>query len=1134
MKGKSLLKCVLLVLIGITFFYSTCVAIIYVCIDPGHGDNKHGSEGQHFHSLEKNANLKVGLALRDSLNTLGYPDSTVRVIMTRTGDTNPSFQQRAACAMGDNPDSARASQFIIIHHNGDTSDVTNYIMSYVCTYVDQIPGDTTERDISINLVDRVQAKMVDILGYKEASQRLKDSCWYVLEYTSMISAYPEVSFMTCRKIDSLFHYDTTYARKEAGSIYRGWRAYMGDDPIIVVRNHFDGGYVLVDSISRESPFHGAWMNGESHRIGAYNQTGYGADGYYRWYEFCRWQDQISQQERNIYVGNDDEVYTAYFSWDNSGSHPYYIIVQSPNGDESYGMGQIMPICWYADPGIIDPDGNCNGTFLDIYLSRNGGQNYDEIIQSDWPTSGNAYGCYEYWHVTGPPSGQCKIKILAHDDICNNDYDVSNYNFAILCAPQPNSPSNLIATNYGCDARISLYWQDNSTTEDGFNIYRDGQLTGSVGANVTTFTQTGLHPGQSYSYYVKAQRQGCESAPTNTVSSVPGLLTPTAPTNLQVVNVGPCEFRATWQDNSSNEDGFVIKNGTFLHARVDPNITSYQGYYFPEAEWKQTGDFYVYAYTDDPGSGCKSYSNHVNLDPPGGLMLWPTDIQFHGSDCYWYITWHKRDNYDRCQVKIKYTDYTTTTGCDEQYNFWYTQLSSPDSFRFLPSVGDHCYQAQVRGGKWVDCGSYGDMKWSEYPPPTYWVRIICNNPPWGCPYLFVPDGEKYVGENTILAPAEMSTERDLDINDYYLIRQSLTPIDSLYKLRIAEFESEHSFFDQVKLLAVDHDLSTKAAVSAKGEVFVYNPTDYFEPISCSDRNGVNKDSLLQLEPEDKVFLSGSGSLTLNFGSIPSDTGSLIMLAPCCGSPKFPKAITKIASGAEPTQQIGLLVETEGNGVWQKVDSLPPRMEQQEVLVNLSDHTSPERALKIKLSWDERGYTFSKVRCLRAQRFNQPVSLPLISAYHSSAGEVKQKLTSNDNDYAEVLPGQNIDLSFSYQPVEPNKVRDLVFECNGYYFTENTAPDSSSDTSEISQNYPNPFNPQTQIKFTVIKTAPVNLAIYNILGQKVATLMDETLPVGKHVVIWNGEDDSGQKVASGIYFYRLQVGEFNEVRKMILMK
>jgi FlgD Ig-like domain len=86
-----------------------------------------------------------------------------------------------------------------------------------------------------------------------------------------------------------------------------------------------------------------------------------------------------------------------------------------------------------------------------------------------------------------------------------------------------------------------------------------------------------------------------------------------------------------------------------------------------------------------------------------------------------------------------------------------------------------------------------------------------------------------------------------------------------------------------------------------------------------------------------------------------------------------------------------------------------------------------------------------------------------------------------------------------------------------------------------NYPNPFNPSTTISFSLSQTSSVvNLVIYNLKGQKVNTLANEILDAGTHQVVWNGKDDNGKHVASGIYFYKMKSGNFEETKKMILMK
>ena len=86
-----------------------------------------------------------------------------------------------------------------------------------------------------------------------------------------------------------------------------------------------------------------------------------------------------------------------------------------------------------------------------------------------------------------------------------------------------------------------------------------------------------------------------------------------------------------------------------------------------------------------------------------------------------------------------------------------------------------------------------------------------------------------------------------------------------------------------------------------------------------------------------------------------------------------------------------------------------------------------------------------------------------------------------------------------------------------------------------NYPNPFNPETNIVFNLPEDGKVQLDIYNIRGQKVKTLINSNLDQGNHSVIWNGEDDSGKKVSSGVYLYKLQVnGKTEKTKKMLLLR
>ena len=91
-----------------------------------------------------------------------------------------------------------------------------------------------------------------------------------------------------------------------------------------------------------------------------------------------------------------------------------------------------------------------------------------------------------------------------------------------------------------------------------------------------------------------------------------------------------------------------------------------------------------------------------------------------------------------------------------------------------------------------------------------------------------------------------------------------------------------------------------------------------------------------------------------------------------------------------------------------------------------------------------------------------------------------------------------------------------------------------TFSLAQNRPNPFNPSTMIEFSLARTTHVELSVYNVLGQKVVTLVGGEMEAGPHQVTWDGTDANGDEVASGIYLYRIDTEAFAATRKMALMR
>jgi Leucine-rich repeat (LRR) protein len=145
----------------------------------------------------------------------------------------------------------------------------------------------------------------------------------------------------------------------------------------------------------------------------------------------------------------------------------------------------------------------------------------------------------------------------------------------------------------------------------------------------------------------------------------------------------------------------------------------------------------------------------------------------------------------------------------------------------------------------------------------------------------------------------------------------------------------------------------------------------------------------------------------------------------------------------------------------------------------------------------------------------------------------------------LKGSGAILWIEVRPTEDGPIElslDWV-ALNGDILTHVVAPEvqtfldesvSDPDRFELHQNIPNPFNPQTTIRFDVPEASAVRIVVYSVLGQEVATLLSEQRDVGRHQVVWTGQDAYGRSVGSGVYFVRMDAGAFSQIRRMMFLK
>ena len=222
-----------------------------------------------------------------------------------------------------------------------------------------------------------------------------------------------------------------------------------------------------------------------------------------------------------------------------------------------------------------------------------------------------------------------------------------------------------------------------------------------------------------------------------------------------------------------------------------------------------------------------------------------------------------------------------------------------------------------------------------------------------------------------------------------------------------------------------------------------------------------------------------------------------------------------------------------------------------------------AIDIPLKFSEgvtlKEVTFEQTRVehfdLKISKIDNAERTVVIGLIHQLSPTPKAPLEAGEGVIANLV-FELSDLSVKAIVLEENETKspahDLVFVYNtrsqpGQIAFDETNPDFEAVTVALSgvidnlpteyalsQNYPNPFNPSTEISFALPENAFVELSVFNILGQRVNTLVGGEMPAGNHQVSWDGTDSDGGSVASGIYFYRISAGDFSSSKKMLLLK
>lgn len=502
---------------------------------------------------------------------------------------------------------------------------------------------------------------------------------------------------------------------------------------------------------------------------------------------------------------------------------------------------------------------------------------------------------------------------------------------------------------------------------------------------------------------------------------------------------------------------------------------------------------------------------------------------------------------------------TCNATGDNLSYSWTINSQPGFITGVSTDGNHLYFYNASPGM-IASGSDGDGIEADMFKVTCTVTNavgsvsqqyypnVSTNCGGGCPFIFVNTDSGYTIDNNILHRSEFLENVGVDITDAYKLNVNPRKQNGKYKLQIKELNNDHSYFDRFKLYSVDHPTGTELGVTENNDLALYVPDGVLSTNNAL-LNSITVTDQIQYLPSSKgVTGIAQDFLHADFMGSSFKYADLFESLKLEGNPADSVALITDpqADGfvEDPPKQMAGSVEAGGSEMASGSISRPfaRRERKSVVIVPLTQGLLPD---SVSVTWF-RDYDI-RYAALTPILYGGYIrnDLQLLTAEHSVYGNVKNRVSSLDDQYAEMDSLQNIVLTFAAGSNPPTGyVRSFVLETIGRYDKpgESSKPNQSNLSKvgvteiggiptkfELKGNYPNPFNPSTTIEFAVPIETEVTLAIYDVLGRTVGTLVNETKPAGTYQITF---DASG--LASGLYIYRMKAGDYTNSKKMLFIK
>jgi len=783
--------------------------------------------------------------------------------------------------------------------------------------------------------------------------------------------------------------------------------------------------------------------------------------------------------------------------------PQAVTVTSPNGGENWMVGSGQSITWTSD---------CI-TLVDIEYSTDGGSSWiTEAV--DVSAAGGTYS----WTIPDAPSTNCLVRICDASDgsPCDQSNAVFTISTDVVEAVTVTAPNGGEVWCVGSAENIT--WT--STDIDTVKI----EYSTNNGSDWTTEAEKVPAASGSYSWTVPdAPSENClvricdaeDGDPCDQSNAVFTILGPPADPSACAASDDLCDkVSFTWTDNSGDETGFYIYRDAAKFDSVGANVTSYDDL---TASPGMTYNYCVSAYNDcgESGQCCDNGTRQAPPDAP--------------SDCV-----ATDDLCDRVQ-------FTWTDNSGDETRFYIYRDAAK-----LDSVG-------------ADVTSYDDL--TATPGQTY---------------SYCVSAYKDCGESSQCCDDGMVTDVPADPTG------CLASDDDCDKVAFCWADlsdNEIGFYiyrDGAKIDSVGADVVCYDDFSAVSEVtYEYCVTAYNEcgeSGRCCDNGSRSTESITVTSPnggeswrvgstEDIQWIcSCIDSVMLEYSTDAGASWIAIDSGIACGSetyswtiPDTPSedCLVRISDDSDDTpadtSDLVFTIYRPGEMVYVDFDIKPGSCPNP--LNTKSNGVLPVAILGTdEFDVDDIDPATVMLEGVSPLRWNwSDVSTPVTDptdtcdcTTRGGDGYTDMTLKFDKQDIVDALEAQ--------MPFADREVRILTITGMTYagvpiegtdcvvilYKGPNRSSAGNLAGYNLGKNYPNPFNPETYISFTLPEGARASLTIYNVLGKAIRVLVDREMTAGTHTLRWDGTDESGTPVSSGIYFYRLKAGAFDHTMRMVLMK